>query len=70
MFYSLIKKKVEPSSNSPFHADHDLRHIVLDGVKTDTLWDGTLALPTKPMRLRFRNICGDESIVIVPVDEQ
>ncbi|MBQ6472953.1 MAG: site-specific DNA-methyltransferase [Victivallales bacterium] len=59
------------SSNGPFHADRDLRldkggHIVQDGVKTDTLWDGTLALPTKPMRIRFRNICGDESII--PVD--
>ena len=59
------------SDAGPFHADRDLRidklgRVVLDGVKTDALWDGTLSLPSKPLRLRFRNICGDESIVIVP----
>ena len=58
------------SASGPFHADHDLRidklgRVILDGVKTDALWDGTLSLPAKPLRLRFRNICGDESIVAV-----
>lgn len=58
------------SSIGPFHADRDLRidkfgRVVLDGIKTNTFWDGTLSLPAKPLRLRFRNICGDETIVTV-----
>ena len=56
------------SADGPVHADRDLRidksgKVILDGTKTDHLWDGTLALPAKPFRLRFRNICGDETIL-------
>lgn len=59
------------SATGPFHADRDLRldklgRVILDGAKTDAFWDGTLSLPSKPLRLRFRNICGDESIIPVP----
>ena len=59
------------SASGPFRADRDLRvdklgRVVLDGVKSGALWDGTLSLPAKPLRLRFRNICGDETIVAVP----
>ena len=69
-----------PIRHIPFRADRDLKidklgrvieaylakYPEIDGVKTSDLWDGTLSLPAKPLRLRFRNICGDESIVIVP----
>ena len=59
------------ASEGPFRADRDLRidklgRVVLDGVKSGALWDGTLSLPRKPLRLRFRNICGDETVVAVP----
>lgn len=59
------------SSDGPFHADRDLKldklgRVILDGTKTDDFWDATLTLPSKPHRLRFRNICGDESVVPVP----
>lgn len=59
------------SAGGPFRADRDLRvdklgRVVLDGAKTSDLWDGTLSLPAKPLRLRFRNICGDETVVAVP----
>ena len=58
------------NAEGPFHADCDLRidklgYVVLNGVKSNAFWDGTLALPSKPLRLRFRNICGDESILSV-----
>ena len=58
------------SDSGPFRADRDLRidklgRAVLDGVKSTGLWDGTLSLPAKPLRLRFRNICGDESMITV-----
>lgn len=56
------------SATGSFHADRDLRvdklgRVILDGVKTGELWDGTLSLPRRPLRLRFRNICGDETVV-------
>ena len=59
------------SATGPFHADRDLRvdklgRVILDGVKTGEFWDGTLSLPRKPLRLRFRNICGDETVIAVP----
>jgi len=59
------------SDSGPFRADRDLRvdklgRVVLDGAKTSDLWDGTLSLPVRPLRLRFRNICGDETVVAVP----
>jgi adenine-specific DNA-methyltransferase len=58
------------SAEGPFHADRDLRldklgRVILDGTKTDTIWDGTLSLPSSPLRLRFRNICGDETTLPV-----
>ena len=56
------------SASGPFRADRDLRvdklgRVILDGVKTGEFWDGTISLPRKPLRLRFRNICGDETVV-------
>ena len=56
------------SATGSFHADRDLGvdklgRVILDGVKTGEFWDGTLSLPRKPLRLRFRNICGDETVV-------
>ena len=56
------------SAQGPFHADCDLKidkfgHSILDGRKTNRFWDGTLALSSPPLRLRFRNICGDETIL-------
>ena len=58
------------SAEGPFHADRDCRidklgRVTLDGIKTDAFWDGTLSLAEKPLRLRFRNICGDESVFSV-----
>ena len=31
------------------------------GEKTGKLWDGTIPCPSKPLRIRTRNICGDET---------
>ena len=39
------------------------RNMVYDSIKIDALGRSTLALPARP--LRFRNNCGDESIVAV-----
>ena len=39
--------------------------VRLNGTKTNKYWDGTIACPKKPLRLRLRNICGDETVVEV-----
>lgn len=49
-----------------FHADVSLKidkfgYAILNGVKTGKLWDGTIPCPSKPLRIRTRNICGDET---------
>ena len=36
-----------------------------NGTKTNKYWNGTIACSKKPLRIRLRNICGDESVVEV-----
>lgn len=37
--------------------------VIKNGTKTKEFWDGKLSVNKKPLRLKVRNICGDESIV-------
>lgn len=37
--------------------------VRLNGTKTNKYWNGTIACSKKPLRLRLRNICGDETVV-------
>ena len=37
--------------------------VILNGVKSKTYWEGSLASAKKPMRLKIRNIAGDETII-------
>lgn len=59
-----------------WHSASDLRidkagFVIRGGVKTDELWDGTIQSTERPLRLRIRNICGDESIYVLdaPTDD-
>ena len=36
--------------------------VILNGEKTKDFWDGTIKSEKKPLRLKIRNICGDETI--------
>ncbi len=38
-------------------------YVVLNGNKTKEFWSGTIKSEQKPLRLKVRNICGDESII-------
>lgn len=42
-----------------------LGYVVADGKATGAFWDGTLHAPAKPLRLKVRNICGDETVVVL-----
>ena len=39
--------------------------VRLNGTKTNKYWNGTIACSKKPLRLRLRNICGDETEVVL-----
>jgi adenine-specific DNA-methyltransferase len=40
-----------------------LGYTIINGEKTKEFWDGTITSDKKPLRLRVRNISGDESVV-------
>ena len=37
--------------------------VRLNGTKTNKYWNGTIACSKKPLRIRLRNICGDETTI-------
>ena len=39
-----------------------LGYVTRDGQKTKEFWDGAIRCAEKPLRLKIRNICGDESV--------
>lgn len=53
--------------NQPWHShveikrDH-LGRVCLNGKKTDEFWDGSIRCDKKPLRMKIRNICGDETV--------
>lgn len=54
-------------ASSPWHSDSEilidrLGYVRKNGIDTKTFWDGTITSDNKPLRLKIRNICGDETI--------
>lgn len=54
--------------DAPWHSDSEIKiekdsTATINGCKTADLWDGTIHSDTKPLRMKIRNICGDETIV-------
>ncbi len=39
-----------------------LGYVIKNGNKTKTFWDGSITCDAKPLRLKIRNICGDETV--------
>lgn len=53
--------------NLPWHSDVEIKRdhlgrVCLNGKKTDEFWDGTIRCDKKPLRMKIRNICGDETV--------
>ena len=51
----------------PWKSDSEIKidnsgYVVKNGVKTTDFWDGSIRSERKPLRLKVRNICGDESV--------
>ena len=52
---------------APWHSDSEIKidtsgFIIKDGKKSSEYWDGTITSEKNPLRLKIRNICGDETI--------
>ena len=42
-----------------------LGYVIRNGVKTQDFWDATIHSDNKPLRMKIRNICGDETVYII-----
>lgn len=54
-------------ASSPWRSDSEilidrLGYVRKNGVDTKTFWNGTITSDNKPLRLKIRNICGDETV--------
>lgn len=54
--------------NAPWHSDAEVKiekdsYVTINGRKTSDFWDGTIHSDTKPLRMKIRNICGDDTVV-------
>ena len=50
-----------------WHSDSEIKidkngYVIVDGNKTKEFWDGYIRSKKKPLRLKIRNICGDETV--------
>ena len=55
------------TSEGVWHSDSEIKidklgYVIRNGVKTKEFWDGAITSEKPPLRLKIRNICGDESI--------
>lgn len=55
------------SAEGEWHSDSEIKidklgYIVRNGVKTKEFWDCRITSDNKPLRIKIRNICGDETV--------
>ena len=55
---------------APWHSDAEIKidrlgYAILNGKKTKDFWDATIKCDQKPLRMKIRNICGDETVIIL-----
>lgn len=58
------------ASEGEWHSDSEVKidklgYVILNGKKTGNFWDATIHAPKQPLRLKIRNICGDETIFVI-----
>ena len=56
--------------NAPWQSDVEIKidktgMVILNGKKTQDLWDATIKSEKKPLRLKVRSICGDETVFVL-----
>lgn len=55
------------ANSGKWHSDSEIKidklgFVILKGIKTKDYWDGSIKSEKPPLRLKIRNICGDETV--------
>lgn len=55
---------------APWHSDCEIKidklgYVIKDGVRTSDFWDAIVCSEHRPLRMKIRNICGDETIFVL-----
>lgn len=55
------------TTEGEWHSDSEIKidknsFVIINGEKTKNFWDGTICCDKKPLRIKIRNICGDETV--------
>ena len=58
------------SADGEWHSSSEIKidklgYVIKNGSKTKEFWDGKIFCEKQPLRLKIRNICGDETIWVV-----
>ncbi|MCQ2247140.1 MAG: site-specific DNA-methyltransferase [Bacteroidaceae bacterium] len=58
------------TAEGEWHSDSEIKidklgYVILNGQKTKNFWDAKIYAPKQPLRLKIRNICGDETIFVL-----
>ena len=58
------------AADGEWHSDSEIKidkngFVIRNGEKTKDFWDGSIRSEKKPLRLKIRNICGDETVWVV-----
>lgn len=56
--------------NAPWHSDSEIKidkvgYVIKNGTKTTEYWDACIRCDRKPLRMKIRNICGDETVFVI-----
>ena len=62
------------ASEGPWHSDAEIKidklgYVILNGTKTKDFWDAAIKSNSKPLRMKIRNICGDETVWTITLPE-
>lgn len=56
--------------DAPWHSDSEIKidkvgYVIKNGVKTTEYWDACIRCDHQPLRMKIRNICGDETVFVI-----
>lgn len=56
------------SAEGEWHSDSEIKidklgYVILNGQKTKNFWNAKIYAPKQPLRIKIRNICGDETVL-------
>lgn len=56
--------------DAPWHSDSEIKidkvgYVIKNGTKTTEYWDACIRCDRKPIRMKIRNICGDETVFVI-----